>query len=49
MLADGRRASATQIYDVLEDGKVRFQSIGRQVEGELLPNIGPVEVVRSAE
>lgn len=49
VLPDGRLASATNIYEILDDGKLSFQSIGRQVGGELLPNIGPVEIVRSPE
>jgi hypothetical protein len=49
VLPDGRRASATMIYDVLDDNTVRFRSIGRQVDGELMPNIEPITVVRAAE
>ncbi len=44
---DGRRASSTNIYELLDDETLRFQSIGRQVDGELLPNVGPVTVVRA--
>ncbi len=47
VMPDGRRASATNIYELVEDGKVRFRSVGRQVDGQLLPNIGPIEMVRS--
>ncbi|MCO6459139.1 MAG: SgcJ/EcaC family oxidoreductase, partial [Pirellulaceae bacterium] len=47
VLADGRRASATQIYELVDENTVRFSSIGRQVDGELLPNIDPVLVVRA--
>jgi uncharacterized protein (TIGR02246 family) len=46
VLPDGRRASATMIYDLLDEDTVRFRSIGRQVDGELMPNIGPVTLVR---
>jgi uncharacterized protein (TIGR02246 family) len=49
VLPDGRRASATTLYDIVDSNTVRFQAIGRQVDGELLPNIGPVEVVRAAD
>jgi len=49
VLPDGRRASATMIYDVLDENTVRFHSIGRQVDGELMPNIEPTTVVRAAE
>jgi uncharacterized protein (TIGR02246 family) len=46
VLPDGRRASATTMYDVIDANTVRFQAIGRQVDGELLPNIGPLEIAR---
>ena len=36
-------------YEPIDDRTVRFSSIGRQVDGELLPNIGPVTVVRDVE
>ena len=49
VLADGRRASATNIFQQVDEDTVTFKSIGRQVNGELLPNIGPVNVVRAAE
>ena len=49
VLPDGRRASSTNIYEPLASGQVRFRSVGRQVDGELLPSIGPVEVARSVE
>ena len=48
VLPDGRLGSATIVYQELDNGNVSFQSLGRQVGGELLPNIGPVEVARSA-
>ena len=48
VLPDGRRASATSIYEVLDENTVRFRSIARQVDGELLPSIGPVELCRVA-
>jgi hypothetical protein len=47
VLPDGRKASATNIYELVDDGSVDCQSIGRQVDGELLPSVGPFKVVRS--
>jgi len=49
ILPDGRRASATFIYELVDDNTVRFRSIGRQVDGELMPNLEPITVVRAAE
>lgn len=46
VLPDGRRASATAIHELVDENTVRFQTVGRQVDGELLPNVGPVTVVR---
>lgn len=48
VLNDGRRGSATHLYDVIGDDAIEFSSIGRQVDGELLPSIKPVRVVREA-
>lgn len=46
-LPDGRRGSATNIYEIVDDDSVRYQSIGRQVDGELMPSVGPVTIARS--
>ena len=45
-LADGRRASATLVYTKKDDNSYTFASIGRDVDGEVLPDIDPVTVVR---
>ena len=44
VLADGRRATATHVFELLDENTVRFRSVGRQVGGELLPNIEPIVV-----
>ena len=49
VLPDGRRASSTNVYELLDENTIRFHSIGRQVDGELMPNIEPVTVVRATE
>ena len=49
VLPDGRRGSATNIYELVNDNTVRYRSIGRQVDGELLPSVGPVNVVRQPD
>lgn len=43
-LADGRRASSTNIYTPIDAGSYRWESTGREVDGELLPDIEPVIV-----
>jgi hypothetical protein len=48
VLPDGRKASATNIYTLVDENTFTWQSIGRQVDGEFLPNIEPVKVVRKS-
>ena len=45
-LPDGRKASATNIYTIIDHNTITWQSIGREVGGQFMPNIGPVNVVR---
>lgn len=45
-LADGRRASSVNIYKPVNANSYEWESVGREVGGELLPNIDPVTVVR---
>jgi hypothetical protein len=49
VLPDGRRGSATSIYEIVDDKTIRYRSSGRQVDGELMPSIGPVTVARSVD
>ncbi len=46
VLPDGRRASATNIYTIIDNNTITWQSIGREVDGQFMPNVGPVKVVR---
>ena len=48
VLPDGRRGSSTNVYELIDESTVRFSSVGRQVDGQLLPSIEPVTVVRTA-
>ena len=45
-LPDGRKASATNIYTRVDANSYTWQSIGRQLEGQFLPNVEEVKVVR---
>ena len=45
-LADGRTASAINIYRLIDADHYGWQSVGRKVEGEYAPNIDEVTVVR---
>jgi len=47
-LADGKKATAVQIITKKDDDTITWQSIGRQVDGELLPNIDPITIVRKS-
>lgn len=46
VLADGRLASSTNVYDYVDNDTFTWQSVDRQVDGESLPDVGPVTVVR---
>ncbi|MFI4876246.1 MAG: YybH family protein [Blastopirellula sp. JB062] len=47
VLPDGRRGSSTNIYETVDANTIQFQSIGRQVDGELMPGIQGVTIVRA--
>ncbi len=49
VLPDGRKASATNIYTIIDKNTITWQSIGREVDGQFMPNIGPVKVVRKGK
>lgn len=49
ILADGRTASSTNIYNMIDNDQFSWKSIGRQVDGEYLPNMEPVTVRRVLE
>jgi uncharacterized protein (TIGR02246 family) len=48
-LPDGRTGSMVNIITRIDDDSFSWQSVGREVGGELLPNIDPVVVVRKQE
>ncbi len=48
VLQDGRRAAATQVITKIDKDKATFQTVGREVDGELLPSSPAVTVVRVA-
>ena len=47
-LADGSRASATQIYKPVNATSYTWEATDREVDGELLPDIEPVTIVRKS-
>jgi hypothetical protein len=48
-LATGERASATNIITYIDGDTVTWQSIGREIAGELMPSIPEVTVVRQKD
>jgi uncharacterized protein (TIGR02246 family) len=46
VLPDGRKASATNIYTQVDNDTCTWKSIGRQVDGQFLPNVEEVKMVR---
>jgi hypothetical protein len=45
-LVDGGKTSSVNIITRIDHNHLTWQSIGREVDGRLLPNIDPVTVVR---
>lgn len=45
-LADGRKGTGVQVITKVDNDHFTFQSIGRQVDGEILPDIEPITIVR---
>ncbi|MHB1036665.1 MAG: YybH family protein [Pirellulales bacterium] len=48
VLPDGRKATATNIYTLVDANTFTWKSIGRKVGDEFLPNIDEVKVVRKS-
>jgi uncharacterized protein (TIGR02246 family) len=48
-MPDGRKTSAINIMNVVDKNSFTWQSTGRELDGEILPNIEPIKVVRSAK
>lgn len=46
VLGDGRKASAVYIYTPVDAKQYKWASEGRDLDGEILPNVEPVEVYR---
>jgi len=47
-LADGRKATSLNILTYVDGDSFKWESVNREVDGELLPNIDEVTVVRAA-
>ena len=46
VMPDGRKASATNIYTLVDSNTITWKSIGRKVDSEFLPNVEEVKLVR---
>jgi hypothetical protein len=46
-MPDGRKTSAINILTMLDKNSFTWQSTGRELDGEVLPNIEPIKVVRN--
>lgn len=44
--SDGKRASATYIYQKIDANSYTFSAVNRNQDGEVLPNLGPYKMVR---
>lgn len=47
VLPDGKKASTTHIYKKIDNNTYTFASIGRDIDGQILPDIGPFKVIRN--
>jgi uncharacterized protein (TIGR02246 family) len=47
VLPDGRKGSAVNVLTRVDENSFTWESTGRAIGGEILPNIGPVTVVRT--
>jgi hypothetical protein len=45
-LPDGRKASATNIYTIVDDNTFTWKSVSREVDGEFLPNVEEFKMLR---
>jgi hypothetical protein len=46
-MPDGRKASSMNVITCVDENQFKWQSVSRMVDGELLPNIDEVLVVRA--
>ncbi len=46
VLPDGRKASATNIYTPVDANSFTWKSVGRKLDGEFLPNVEEVKMIR---
>ena len=46
VLADGGQSSAVQTIEKLDDDSMLFEAVSREVDGRLLPSVGPLLLVR---
>jgi uncharacterized protein (TIGR02246 family) len=47
ILPDGRKASAVNVYTIIDTNNYKFHSSGREVSGQILPNIKEVSIIRT--
>lgn len=45
-LSDGRKASAIHVYSKINPDTYTFVSESRDIDGEMLPNIGPFKIIK---
>jgi uncharacterized protein (TIGR02246 family) len=46
-LPDGRKSSAVNVMTIVDDNTITWESTGRAVDGEILPNIEPIKITRN--
>ena len=48
-LSDGKKASAVKILTLLDENTITWQASGRELDGEILPNIEPIQLTRNSD
>ncbi len=48
-LPDGRRSSAIRTFTLVDDKTITWQMSGRELDGEILPNVGAIKLTRKSD
>ncbi len=48
ILPDGQKASVTHVYKMINDTTYLFSAENREIDGKVLPNVGPYKIVKAS-
>lgn len=49
VLPDGSMGSSTRVFEKVDDNTLQWKAVNRMVDGEMLPNVGPVTLTRVSQ